>query len=97
MIFGVPDGCRPRPILLARAQARLATRHNRGIQTYKGQAGRQSAMLFDRAAWFERSLRKAAAVAGIDWDVRTAWTKRCLKPKCPRHPSRALLCTKSRR
>jgi len=65
-IFEVPDGRRPRPISLPRAPARLATRHNRGIQTYKGRAGRQSAMLFERAAWFERSLRKAAALVGID-------------------------------
>jgi hypothetical protein len=44
---------------------RCATRHKLGIQTYKCRAGRQIAMLFERAAWSEHSLGKAAAVARI--------------------------------
>ena len=65
-IFVVPDGRRPRPILPLGGQARFATRHNLGIRTYRGRAGHQGAMLLERAAWFERSLRKAVDLAGTD-------------------------------
>jgi hypothetical protein len=44
---------------------RCVTRHKLGIQTYKCRAGRQIAMLFERAAWSEHTLGKAAAVARI--------------------------------
>jgi hypothetical protein len=46
-----------------------------GIQTYKGPACRQIATLFERAAWFERSLRKAGASVPVQKSVRNAWTK----------------------
>jgi hypothetical protein len=46
-----------------------------GIQTYKGPACRQIATLFERAAWFERSLRKAGASVRVHERVGNAWTK----------------------
>jgi len=36
-----------------------------GIQRYKARAGRQIATLFEQAAWLERSLDNAAALARI--------------------------------
>jgi hypothetical protein len=39
---------------------RCATRHKLGIQTYKGREARQSARLFEQAAYSARSLGKAA-------------------------------------
>jgi hypothetical protein len=53
-----------RLLLTRTGQARCARGHKLGIQTYKGRAGRQIATLFEQAAWFVRSLRKAAILAG---------------------------------
>jgi len=44
---------------------RYATRHKLGIQMCKGQASRQIETLFEQAAWFERSLRKAVALERV--------------------------------
>jgi len=57
------------------APSRCATHHMLGTQTYKDPAGRQIATLFERAAWFERSLRKAGASVRVHESVRNAWTK----------------------
>ena len=69
---------------------RCAIRHKLGIQKYKGRAGRQIATLFERAAWFERSLGKVAALGRIDWSGRNAWTERSLSCDV-RHPTRCAL------
>jgi hypothetical protein len=53
-----------------------ATRHKLGIQTHKGREGRQIATLFERAAWFERSLDTAAVLVRMYQGIRCAWTKR---------------------
>ena len=62
-----------RLLLTGRAQARCASHHKLGIQTYKGRAARHIATLFEQAAWFERSLRKAGSLARVHESVRSAW------------------------
>src|SRR6516225_2308931 len=55
-----------------------ATRHKLGTRKCKARAGRQNAMLSERAALFARSSGNAAALARIYLNVRSAWTKRSL-------------------
>jgi len=61
---------------------RCATDHRRDIQRYRGQEGSQIATLFERDAWFERSLGNAAPLTCIYWGVRCAWTMAVLEPRC---------------
>jgi NADPH-dependent 7-cyano-7-deazaguanine reductase QueF-like protein len=44
---------------------RRATRRKLGIQRYKARAGCQIVTLFEQAAWLERRMGKAAALAHI--------------------------------
>ena len=54
---------------------------------YEGRASRQIATLFERAAWFERSLGKVAAPARYQ-AVRCGWTKRSLSRDVADTPDR---------
>jgi hypothetical protein len=51
--------------MVAFTLTRCATRRKLGIQRYKARAGRQIATLFEQAAWLERRMGKAAALAHI--------------------------------
>ena len=81
-------GFQPSVSAAAITRPRCATRRKLGIQKCKGQADRQIAMLFERAACSERSLDKAAALARICWSVRSAWTERSLG----RNPAQFQFC-----
>jgi hypothetical protein len=52
-------------MMVALTLRRCATRRKLGIQRYKARAGRQIATLFEQAAWLERRMGKAAALAHV--------------------------------